>query len=78
VISFAYADCGDRWLDESAEVDPPFVATQSALVAEAETDRFAHAGGRGVALRMARLDGPGRASAEPVATVTAVTSRGVV
>jgi nucleoside-diphosphate-sugar epimerase len=63
-ISFVYADGGAAWLDESATVDPPVAATRSALVAEAETDRFASAGGRGVALRMARLYGPGRASAE--------------
>jgi nucleoside-diphosphate-sugar epimerase len=65
-----YADGGDRWLDESAEVDPAFVA-QSALVAEAGTDRFARAGGQGVAPRMARPYGPGRASAELVAMVAA-------
>jgi nucleoside-diphosphate-sugar epimerase len=63
-ISFVYADGGAAWLDESATVDPPVAATRSALVAEAETDRFTSAGGRGVALRMARLYGPGRASAE--------------
>jgi len=44
-------------------VDPP-VAARSALVAEAETDRLASAGDRRVALRMARLYGPGWASAE--------------
>jgi nucleoside-diphosphate-sugar epimerase len=70
-ISFLYADGGAQWLNESAEVDPPFAAARSALVAEAETDRFASTGGRGVALRMARLYGPGRASAELVAMVQA-------
>jgi nucleoside-diphosphate-sugar epimerase len=64
-VSFVYADGGAAWLDEFAAVDPPVAATRSALVAEAETDRFASAGGgREVALRMARLYGPGRASAE--------------
>jgi nucleoside-diphosphate-sugar epimerase len=63
-ISFVYPDGGAAWLDESATVDPPVAGTRSALVAEAETDRFASAGGRRVALRMARLYGPGRASAE--------------
>src|SRR5215213_6990894 len=38
---------------------------RSALVAEAETARFAAAGRRGVALRLGLLDGPGTGNDEP-------------
>jgi nucleoside-diphosphate-sugar epimerase len=65
-LTFVYADGGDAWLDEDAPVDPPWVVTESALVAEAEVERFAAAGGRGIVLRLGRLYGPGDASAELV------------
>jgi nucleoside-diphosphate-sugar epimerase len=39
---------------------------RSALVAEQETERFGHAGGRGVVLRMGLLDGPGTWYDEPM------------
>jgi hypothetical protein len=42
-VSFVYADGAAVGLDESATLDPPVAATRSALVAEAETDRFASA-----------------------------------
>jgi nucleoside-diphosphate-sugar epimerase len=62
-ISFVYADGGDRWLDEDAEVAPVWDVLESALDAEREVARFTAGGGRGVALRMGRLYGPGSASA---------------
>jgi nucleoside-diphosphate-sugar epimerase len=65
-ITFNYADGGASWLDEDAPLDPPFAPTRSALTAEAEVHRFASVGGRGVVLRLARLYGPGDASAELV------------
>jgi nucleoside-diphosphate-sugar epimerase len=49
-ISFLYADGGDDFLDESAAVDATWI-TEPALVAEAETARFAEHGGVGIALR---------------------------
>jgi nucleoside-diphosphate-sugar epimerase len=70
-ISFTYADGGDAWLDEEAPIDPPFGATESALVAERHVQRLTRAGGRGVVLRLARLYGPGRASEEQIAQARA-------
>jgi nucleoside-diphosphate-sugar epimerase len=65
-ITFNYADGDEHWLDEHAPLDPPFAPTRSALAAEAEVHRFAASGTRGVVLRLARLYGPGDASAELV------------
>lgn len=70
-ITFNYADGGAAWLDEEAAVAPPFAPTASALAAEAHLARFTAAGGRGVVLRLARLYGPGRASAEQLDHVRA-------
>lgn len=70
-VSFVYADGGDRWLDEGAQVGTVWGALDSALEAERQTARITEAGGRGVALRMARLYGPGRASAEYLEAVAA-------
>ena len=61
-VSFVYADGGDRWLDEDATVSPVWDVLASALYAEREVVRFAAAGGRGIALRLGRLYGPGSAS----------------
>lgn len=63
-VSFVYADGGERWLDESAPVGTVWDVLDSALEAERQTARITSAGGRGVALRLARLYGPGRTSAE--------------
>jgi len=49
-ITFLYADGGDRWLDEQAEVRPTPV-TASALDAEANAARFGADGGIGIVLR---------------------------
>jgi nucleoside-diphosphate-sugar epimerase len=65
-ITFNYADGGERWLDEDAALDPPFAPTRSALAAESHVQRLSAAGRRGVVLRLARLYGPGHASAELV------------
>ncbi len=55
-VAFVYADGGERWLDETAAVEPSS-ATDAALVAEAEAARFAAAGGTGVALRFGQFYG---------------------
>jgi nucleoside-diphosphate-sugar epimerase len=57
--SFApiYADGGDAWLDESAEVRPARY-DRSVLEAEAQADRFTRAGRAGVVLRFAFMYGP--------------------
>jgi nucleoside-diphosphate-sugar epimerase len=68
-ITFFYADGGDRWLDESAPIDPWWDILDSALDAERHLDRFTDAGGTGVSLRLAWLYGPGRTSAEHLAGV---------
>jgi len=65
-ISFNYADGGTAWLDEDSRLDPPFSATESALLGEEHVRRLTAAGGRGVSLRMGRFYGPGKASAELV------------
>lgn len=70
-VALVYADGGDRWLAESAPVDTVWEVLDSALEAERQTARITAAGGRGVALRLARLYGPGRPSAEFLAAVAA-------
>ena len=55
-IVFVYADGGERFLDEAAEVAPSSV-TSAALVAEAEAARFAEHGAAGVALRFGQFYG---------------------
>lgn len=57
-ITFLYADGGDRFLDESAEIAPTWV-TASALDAEANTLRVAHTGGAaGIVLRFGSFYAP--------------------
>lgn len=65
-IALLYADGGDRFLDETAPVDPTWV-TASALDAEAEAARFAAHGGVGIALRFGMFYG-----ADSAHTVVAV------
>lgn len=57
--SFApiYADGGDAWLDETAEVRPVDY-NRSVLEAEDQADRFTRAGRPGVVLRFAYMYGP--------------------
>jgi len=68
-ITFFYADGGDSWLDESAPIAPTWDVLESALDAEANVVRFGESGGIGVTLRLSRLYGPGRVSADYVASV---------
>ncbi|HVR34008.1 MAG TPA: NAD(P)-dependent oxidoreductase [Acidimicrobiia bacterium] len=70
-VSFVYADGGADWLDEGSRVEPIWDVLDSALVAERHVARFADSGGRGVALRLGRLYGPGRVSGEFLDAVAA-------
>jgi len=68
-ITLIYADGGNAWLDETAPIAPAWDVLESALDAEANVDRFRASGGAGVTLRLSRLYGPGRASADYIASV---------
>ncbi|HEX6219850.1 MAG TPA: NAD-dependent epimerase/dehydratase family protein [Acidimicrobiia bacterium] len=68
-ISFVYADGGEKWLDESAPIEPAWDVLDSALTAEEHVARFRSGGGAGVVLRMARLYGPGEVSGEFIEAV---------
>ncbi len=68
-VTFAYHDGGDTWLDEDSRLAPGWDVLDSALDAEAHVDRFREADGTGVTLRLSRLYGPGKASADFVAGV---------
>lgn len=70
-VSFVYADGGSTWLEERSPVDTVWEVLDSALEAERQTARVTAAGGRGVGLRLARLYGPGRTSAEFLEAVKA-------
>jgi nucleoside-diphosphate-sugar epimerase len=59
-VAFVYPrDASSTPADEDAPVGQVAPNLRSALVAEQETARFAHAGRRGVVLRFGLLDGPG-------------------
>lgn len=70
-ITLIYADGADSWLDESAPIDPVWDVLDSALTAEGHVARFSESGGAGVVLRMARMYGPGPASAGYIVAVRA-------
>lgn len=61
-VCFVYADGGSAWLRSGAPLDPPAIL-DSTLAAEREVARFAaHAGTRGVVLRLGSLYGPSSAT----------------
>lgn len=62
-VSMIYADGGERWLDETAPVEPYWMA-EANLAAEASAQRFAAAGGTSTVLRFGLFYGPGAAHAE--------------
>lgn len=70
-VTFSYADGSDRWLDEDSPIEPVWDILDSALVAEREVGRFSTGSRRGVIVRLSRLYGPGRASAELIDAVRA-------
>jgi nucleoside-diphosphate-sugar epimerase len=56
-VTFVYPPDGP--VSEGTPVGEVLPILRSALVAEQQAERFAHAGGRGVVLRLGLLDGPG-------------------
>jgi nucleoside-diphosphate-sugar epimerase len=68
-VAFSYADGENRWLDEDSPIEPVWDVLDSALDAEGHIDRFRQRGGTGVVLRLARVYGPGRASAEYIESI---------
>ena len=68
-LALAYPDCGDRWIDESAELRPPSPVMATVLEAERMLAEFARRGGESVCLRFGRLYGPGRASNDLITAV---------
>jgi nucleoside-diphosphate-sugar epimerase len=63
-VAFVYPPGGRTTEDTPIGDVAPTV--RSALIAEHETGRFTHAGGRGVVLRLGLLDGPGTGHVAPV------------
>lgn len=57
-VTFVYPDSGDRWIDALTTTIEPAETLRSTLDAEAQTERFAQAGQRGVILRLGLLYGP--------------------
>ncbi|HEX4905150.1 MAG TPA: NAD(P)-dependent oxidoreductase [Acidimicrobiales bacterium] len=64
-LAFAYADGGDRWLDEDSPLMDGGAAT-AVKAAEAETARFTASGGRGVALRFGQFYAPDSSHTEAI------------
>jgi nucleoside-diphosphate-sugar epimerase len=62
-VTFVYPQDGP--VSEETPIGEVMPILRSALVAEEQTDRFAQAGRRGVALRFGVLDGPGTGNDEP-------------
>jgi nucleoside-diphosphate-sugar epimerase len=65
-VAFVYPPGGRTTEDTPIGDVAPTV--RSAIVAERETGRFTHAGGRGVVLRLGLLDGPGTGHSTPLTT----------
>lgn len=58
-ITFSYPDSGDRWIDAASATPAPTPVVASALVAEANVERFTEAGRRGVVVRFGMFYGAG-------------------
>ena len=71
-LAFAYADGGERWLDEDAPLLDGGAAV-AVKAAEAEVARFTAGGGRGIALRFGQFYAPDSAHTE---TMVALARRG--
>lgn len=56
-ITFLYADAGEQWITERASIEPSTTG-RSALLAEAQVQRFVECGGAGVILRFGSFYGP--------------------
>ena len=57
-ITFMYRDGGDAWLDEDSPLSISWIALQSMVNGEGETERFSTAGGRGISLRFSGFYAP--------------------
>jgi len=57
-ITFIYSDGGDAWLDEDSPLTISWVALQSMINGEGETERFSAGGGRGISLRFSGFYAP--------------------
>jgi nucleoside-diphosphate-sugar epimerase len=57
-ITFMYSDGGDTWLDENSPLTISWVALQSMVNGEGETERFSAGGGRGISLRFGGFYAP--------------------
>ena len=68
-ITLFYANGGPGWLTEDSPIEPAWDVVSSALDAEDQVERFVGGGRTGVVLRLSRLYGPGRASAEYVTAI---------
>lgn len=70
-VTLVYADGGEGWLDEHARVEPVWEVLGSAIEAESQVAGFQEHGGTGIVLRLSRLYGPGKASAELISAAKA-------
>ena len=62
---FVYPDSGDKWIDESAELDV-VPSLEPNVAAEENARRFAEQGGVGVVLRFGYFYGPGAIHTEEI------------
>lgn len=70
-VSLVYGDNQDRWIGEDSPIEPVWAVLDSALNAERNVDYFTRQGGLGVNLRFSNLYGPGKTSADYIASVAA-------
>src|SRR5690606_41130454 len=64
-VVFVYPDSGDKWIDESAELDV-VPSLEPNVAAEENARRFAEQGGVGVVLRFGYFYGPGAIHTEEI------------
>lgn len=64
-VVFVYPDSGDKWIDESAELDV-VPSSEPNVAAEENARRFAEQGGVGVVLRFGYFYGPGAIHTEEI------------
>ena len=57
-ITFMYRDGGDSWLDEDSPLSISWIALQSMVNGERQTERFSTGGGRGISLRFSGFYAP--------------------
>jgi nucleoside-diphosphate-sugar epimerase len=57
-VVLVYPDSGDAWIDAAITPPQPFAFVRTTMDSEAQVLRFAHAGRRGITLRMGSFYGP--------------------